>query len=101
MDSGHNPAVHVALHGIEGFTVSMTCVIRLTSVEPFACLRPRNLRITEEKEAEAIAAAAESGDAPERLYAINSDDAMDKDDYDQKDDLDRKDKTVVKVLSAS
>lgn len=78
----------------------MIGILRLSSVEPFACFRPRNLRITEEKEAEAIAAAAESGDAPERLYAINSDD-VDKDDYDQKNDLDRKDKTVVKVLSAS
>jgi hypothetical protein len=70
-------------------------------IRVFPC-RPRNLRITEEKDAEAVAAAAESGDAPERLYQINSDDALDnKDDYDQKDAIDRKDKTVVKVLSAS
>lgn len=67
--------------------------------------RPRNLRITEEKDAEAIAAAAESGDAPEQTYQAYSPDALDnKDDADHKDALsfgtEHKDKAIVKVLTA-
>ncbi|GHJ89187.1 hypothetical protein NliqN6_5589 [Naganishia liquefaciens] len=85
--------------GLWILVIILLCTLRILELK---VLRPRNLRITEEKDAEAIAGAAERGDAPERLYATNSEDALDiKDDFDQKESLDRKDKTVVKVLSAS
>ncbi|KAJ9111855.1 hypothetical protein QFC20_002442 [Naganishia adeliensis] len=88
--------------GLWILVIIMLCGLRFMELK---VLRPRNLRITEEKDAEAIAAAAECGDAPEQTYQAYSPDALDnKDDADHKDALsfgtEHKDKAIVKVLTA-